>query len=223
MLPVAPAGGFQTSDSFQYTCHRCLRCCAHKRIRVNPYEVYRLARNRGLSTTAFIAEHTIEGGTELARREDGTCVFLSGEGCAVHADRPLVCRLYPLGRHVVPGKRDRYFMVETHPESEGVFGGEGTVESFLTAQGVGPFAAAADRYHELVLRLGQALSMRAAVDSHERVVAEEVLAAAPVQQEWLDIDAVIGEGPGHVPENDPDAALTRHIAILERQLLSSEK
>lgn len=34
-------------DRFSYVCNRCRRCCHHKLIRVNPYEIARLARNQG--------------------------------------------------------------------------------------------------------------------------------------------------------------------------------
>ena len=204
-----------------YTCHRCRRCCSNKRIRVNPYEVYRLARNRGMSTTEFLGAHTLCGGTELARRDDGTCVFLTEEGCGVHADRPFVCRLYPLGRRVVAGEPDAYFITETHPESEGVFGGDGTVEAFLESQGARPFSDAADRYYDLLLRLADVMSRRVATDAREHDAAAEVLSAAPELQQWLDINAVIataGDDPS-VIACSPEAAMARHIALLERQFL----
>lgn len=204
-----------------YTCHQCRRCCRNKRIRVNPYEVYRLARNRGMSTTEFLAVHTLCGGTELARREDGTCVFLTEAGCGVHTDRPFVCRLYPLGRRVLAGEPDTYFLTETHPESEGVFSNDGTVEAFLQSQGAPPFAEAADRYYHLLLRLVDVMSQRAAADSREYEGAAEVLSAAPELQQWLDIDAVIasaGDDPS-VTASSPETAMARHIAVLERQFL----
>ncbi len=204
-----------------YTCHRCRRCCSHKRIRVNPYEVYRLARNRGMSTTEFLAAHTQCGGTELARCEDGACVFLTESGCGVHTDRPFVCRLYPLGRRVLAGEPDTYFLTETHPESEGVFSNDGTVEAFLESQGAPPFAAAADRYYHLLLRLVDVMSQRAATDAREHNAAAGVLSAAPELQQWLDIDAVIataGDDPS-VFASSPEAAMARHIALLERQFL----
>jgi len=204
-----------------YTCHRCLRCCSHKRIRVNPYEVYRLARRVGMSTTEFLATNTICGGTELARREDESCVFLTKEGCGVHADRPLVCRLYPLGRRVTPGEPDRYHMSETHPESDGVFSDSGTVESFLASQGARPFEEAADRYFALLLRMGDAMSERASTDQEEYDAAAEVLSAPPDWQPWLDIDAALqsGDGESSAPAS-AEIAMTRHIELLERKFVS---
>jgi Fe-S-cluster containining protein len=107
-LPLLPAAPLGAAGAFSYEYKRCLRCCTGKRIRVNPYEVFRLARHLGTSTTDFLARYTIEGGTELARTGDERCVLLGESGCSVHPDRPLVCRLYPLGRHVKGGEPDRY-------------------------------------------------------------------------------------------------------------------
>ncbi len=139
-LPLAQTSlpPLDSSGAFSYECNRCTRCCRDKRIRVNPYETYRLARALGLSTTAFLARHTTAQGTELARTNDGRCVFLGPEGCTVHADRPLVCRLYPLGRHVRDGEPDRFHHLEPHPESEGVFGESGTVGDCAASQGASP-------------------------------------------------------------------------------------
>ena len=39
---------------FSYACHACNRCCRNKAIRVSPYEILRLARYLGVSTTQFI-------------------------------------------------------------------------------------------------------------------------------------------------------------------------
>ena len=78
-------------ERFRYVCHQCLRCCHDKKIQLNPYEVARLARNRGQTTTQFRAEWTVDGaGTVLQQTETGACVFLGAGGCMVHADRPLV-------------------------------------------------------------------------------------------------------------------------------------
>lgn len=63
-------------SGFSYACHACKRCCRNKAIRVNPYEILRLARRLKMSTTDFIAHNTEAGGTVLRSREDGNCVFL---------------------------------------------------------------------------------------------------------------------------------------------------
>jgi len=148
------------STPFSYACGRCSRCCHHKGIALNPYEVLRLARNRGLTTTEFIARYTDRAGTRLAQRADGSCVFLAAGGCGVHADRPLVCRIYPLARHVSPEDEETFSELEPHPQTEGRYGADGTVGDYLDAQGAGPFMEAADRYLNLFRALADSLARR---------------------------------------------------------------
>jgi len=90
---------------------------------------------------------TIEGqGTELRRKENGSCVFLGPEGCQVHADRPLACRLYPLGRQMDADGNENFATIEGHPQSEGEFTNKGTVADYISGQEAGPFMDAADAY-----------------------------------------------------------------------------
>jgi Fe-S-cluster containining protein len=206
-LPLAPSSSSATLEAggaYSYECNRCLRCCRDKRIRVNPYETYRLAHALGLSTTELLARHTTAQGTELARTDDGRCVFLGPEGCTVHADRPLVCRLYPLGRHVVSGEPDRFHHLEPHPESEGVFGSAGTVADYLATQGAAPFMHAADVYLDVVAELAGALAaMQEPPTSPE----------ADLATVWLDVDAVLARENVPAPA-DAEEAMALHRAAL---------
>jgi Fe-S-cluster containining protein len=143
-------------SGFRYTCNRCKRCCRDKRIMLNPYELIRLARSRGLSIAQLIDDHTDEGGSILRfGGPDNACGFLGPEGCTVHADRPLVCRLYPLGRFVQPDIGEIYALLEGHPESAGVFAGQNelvpgdTVGAYVDSQGASPFIAASEKYFAL--------------------------------------------------------------------------
>jgi len=79
-----------TRDSlFSYQCQACCgRCCYNKRITVNPYEVLRLATNKGVSTDEFIRFYLEKEGPYLNVTAEGNCVFHSGKECGVHADSP---------------------------------------------------------------------------------------------------------------------------------------
>jgi hypothetical protein len=197
--------------AFGYACHRCMQCCRAKRIRVNPYEVYRLARNLGITTTEFIERHTVNGGTELAIRDDMSCVFLGEDGCTVHADRPLVCRLYPLGRVVQPGMPDEFFRLSPHPQSDGVYDDAGTVSKYLEQQGAGPFMHAADVYLALLNRVGAALEEIEVREAGMHETLENVEAAE--SSHWLDIDAVLAENDSSAL--NADEAMTRHVTTLD--------
>ena len=138
---------------FSFSCSRCLRCCRHKRIQVNPYEIARLAGNRGISTTDFIRRFTTDGGTVLKWGADGVCSFLDSEGCSVHPDRPLVCRLYPLGWDIHTSGEESLSEVEPDPECKGAYGKDGYIMDFLEAQCTGPFIHAYKSYLGLFRRL----------------------------------------------------------------------
>ena len=141
-LPVVQGRG----AAFSYQCRACSRCCYGRRIQINPYEIARLSRGLGITTTEVISRFTVDGGTALATRPDFSCTFLGPKGCTVHADRPLVCRLYPLGRAVDAAGNEAFVKLEPHPETEGVYGADGTVNSYLESQSVAAYIAAADRY-----------------------------------------------------------------------------
>lgn len=132
---------------FGYICRRCSRCCQHKHIQLDPYEVARLARARRESTTEFRARWTVDGkGTTLRQKEDGTCVFLGPQGCEVHSDRPLVCRLYPLGRHFRGDGFEYFSIFEGHPQTAGEYNKNGTIADYLKSQQTKPFIVASDGY-----------------------------------------------------------------------------
>lgn len=186
-----------TRDSaFSYTCHACSRCCHDKIIQLNPYEVARLAENRRVTTTEFLVRYTERNGTVLRRVEEGACVFLTPEGCGVHQDRPLVCRLYPLGRRVTADGVESFREVVPHPETEGEYGTGARVEEFLARQGVAPFVEAVDRYVDVVARMTAAL-MGAMRDDEElkhevRGAVEQLVQGQDGDMpEWIDMDLIV--------------------------------
>lgn len=204
-------------ERFGYICHRCSRCCHHKKIQVNPYEVARLARNRGQTTTLFRAEWTVDGaGTVLQQTETGACVFLAPDGCTVHADRPLVCRLYPLGRHIVVGEEEQFSRLEPHPRSEGEYLTEGTIADFLEAQEADLFIQAADDYLQW---FDDALNMLAG----DLGTAPSTIVAMPTtdQGRLLDMDTAIaayGASTGGAEPADIEDRKALHLRILYQAL-----
>ncbi len=215
-LPVLHA----RDTAFSYTCGACSRCCYGKRIVVNPYELARLARHRDLSTTELIARFTVDGGTALAVRPDGGCVFLGGDGCTVHADRPLVCRLYPLGRIVQPDGGEIFVEVEPHPETAGVYGRDGTVGAYVESQGVAPYIAAGDRYYAVLVKL---MSLSASADGTPAPApSAEPAGDAELDAEsarFVDADLAVRaecQRTGEPFPADVESLVDKHIAVLER-------
>lgn len=151
---VARVDFSMTRDSaYSYACHGCNRCCHNKAIRVTPYEILRLARLLGISTTDFIADHTEAGGTVLRAKPNGDCGFLNERGCSVHPDRPLACRIYPLARWVTPEGVESFGHLMPHPQTAGVYGTSGVVQDYLDQQGLAPFFAMSDRYGAVYQRM----------------------------------------------------------------------
>jgi len=199
------------AEAFEYVCNRCSLCCRDKVIQVNPYEIARLARQAGLSTGAFVARYTEDGaGARLTRREDGTCSFLGPEGCGVHPDRPLVCRIYPLGRHVSADGTERWSHLAPHPETKGVYGVNGTIGAYVAAQGALPYMQATDEY---------AAWLRRAYDAVGE--AGEAAGDGPSASELLDMDSVIAarcRETGVEEPLDTEARKALHLAILAEWL-----
>lgn len=196
-LEIEPAS--LTRDSpWSYVCHSCGRCCHGRVIVVNPYELVRLARYRGVSTTALIAEST-QGGTLLRRDDDEACVFLTAQGCSVHPARPLVCRTYPLGS--IDSDPPVYWEAEASEGSEGVYGTAGTVAGFLEGQDI--TEALEGR------RLYEALYQEALANPGCDEGLDEV--------DFIDIDGSAQRG-GHEPIADPFQAARAHVARLRLRL-----
>jgi Fe-S-cluster containining protein len=204
---------------FSYRCQACSRCCRNKGIRINPYEVARLAEALGTTTTDVLARWTTEGGSMLAAREDGTCVFLGAGGCTVHAGRPLVCRLYPLGRSRDPDGAERFAELEPVADSDGVYGEDGSIDDYLRSQGVGPFLLAADRYVEVLKRMLAALARRPDVgDLGDEAGEATRRAPAASDESLLDLDAVVKRRcaeRGVAEPRDVEGRTEMHLEALE--------
>lgn len=134
---------------FNYSCQGCHSCCRSYTIPAGPYEILRLARHLGISTTEFIECYTADG-LQLAQHADGRCIFLDESGCSVHSDRPAACRAYPLGVMLRMDGEYRVLHKQLRPGSKGEYGESGTVRDFLTQQGIWPYLQALERYLELL-------------------------------------------------------------------------
>jgi uncharacterized protein len=217
MDSIVPTPANPRDESFGYICRRCLKCCRHKRIPLDPYEIARLARNRGVTTSEFRDAWTEQGaGLYLSQTEDGACVFLGSEGCTVHPDRPLACRLYPLGRHVFGDGTESFFPVEPHPQSLGELTRSGTVADFLTAQGAQPFMQATDDYFAWLMAVHESMD-----GMIEKQSADLPADAKGGGRDLLDMDGAIAKYCAAAAVAEPtDIEVRRklHLEILYREL-----
>ncbi len=209
--------GLSRGDRFGFGCGRCGACCSHKRIPLNPYEIARLAARLGITTTRFIDAHTADAGSFLRFDADGKCPFLRDKGCDVHADRPLACRLYPLGRHIEASGAESFLELRAEPECALVARDDRSVGDWLDEQGTAPFIAATDLYLDLLWKV------LVAYRAHAPRVPVEPPATDPDQEarDWLDIDAVLARH-GATAETDVENRMRMHIHFIEEELDSQE-
>jgi uncharacterized protein len=214
--------GLNRETLFFFSCSQCLRCCHHKKIQVNPYEIARLAANRRLSTAEFIECYTHDSGTILNWEEDGACVFLDSTGCGVHPDRPLVCRLYPLGRHVLPSGEESFSEIEPDDECKGVYGDDGMITAYLDSQGARPFMEAADRYLDLFWKLYMMLEEEAAEPEKQNAIVSVFQKFAGGERNgdigFADVDAIVAafcEKLSISVPNSTDDKMSVHIQAVE--------
>lgn len=147
---------FRTRESaFSYQCHACNKCCHGKGIQVNPYETMRLSGLLRITTSEFRQKYLNQ--QMLKHKPDSdACIFLGENGCTVHKDRPLVCRLYPLGRLRLDTGREIFTELTPHPESEGEYGTSSTVEGYLQTQEVESYLQAEKLYSEVITKMANA-------------------------------------------------------------------
>lgn len=208
---MEPADTLGPATPFSYRCTRCNRCCTGKRIQVNPYEIARIARARGVSTAEARERFTVEN--VLRQDDEDRCIFLGAQGCGIHGDRPLVCRLFPLGRVIESGGAVHFVRVDPS-WAHGEFGEAGIVADFVEAQGAGPFIAAADAYFDWYCRARERLATGGA--GIERGGAEE-----SGLDDLLDIDSQLAAYCGARGMKEPELPEERmrlHLAILDGQL-----
>jgi Fe-S-cluster containining protein len=117
--------------TFEFACHSkvpCFtRCCHDADMYLYPYDILRLKQRLGMTSEAFLLEHTFTALREtpyfpnvmlkMSDREGRPCSFLSADGCRVYEDRPYSCRAYPLEPAMSgdgEGKAEMHFYVARH-------------------------------------------------------------------------------------------------------------
>lgn len=114
---------YNSNDMVKADCHGCkgcYKCCTGmgNSVILDPYDVYRMQQGMGKSLSVLLAEgmaelNVVDGvvlpNMRMVGREE-KCVFLDENGrCSIHAVRPGLCRLFPLGRYYEDGSF-RYFL-----------------------------------------------------------------------------------------------------------------
>ena len=107
--PVVPEQ-FVEDHVIKFRCYKGIECfnacCRNIDITLTPYDILRLKKHLGLTSSEFLAKYTYPfefaknsiAGVKMLPVEGGTeCQFMTEEGCSVYEDRPTSCRYYPVG------------------------------------------------------------------------------------------------------------------------------
>ena len=207
---------------FSYQCNQCGRCCHDQVISLAPYDVLRLARAAGLSTGEAVAKYTIRRGSILKFNQDGACTALDGTKCTVHSGQPLACRLYPLGLEYSEKGAESYLRLEPVERSRGIYGEDGTVSSFLSAQDTESYLQMNRRYTSLLPAFRRRIHQLADFDVIEprefwRVAIREAL--AETNFDFNPIVAVLFAPDSIGNREDPEVdQVNGHIRYIEQQI-----
>lgn len=115
------------SDTVRFRCQRCTECCrhVHEVVPVEPLDLYRISKRllrensdpAGISRIIdqfFDAVVIDESGFFMlmlkSTGDDQHCIFLEGNKCTIHTDKPRACRTYPLVIYPTESGRLEYFI-----------------------------------------------------------------------------------------------------------------
>ena len=158
-------------DTFKFSCHpgiSCFnKCCGDVNIFLSPYDVLRMKRRLGMSSTEFLEKYALMPVQKDMRTpvvmlkmsddEAKSCQFLTDEGCGIYTDRPWPCRMYPLGmaaqKDTPDGWRGDQFYFLLKEEGCAGFGvaKQWTVRKWIDDQGVDEYDEWGAAFKELTL------------------------------------------------------------------------
>ena len=132
------------------TCSRSGTCCFGKSVMLNPWELFRLSKEKKVTPREFRDKYSEFGGIRLrfngkedAKGQNACSQYVDGFGCYVHLGRPLACRLYPLGRQIQNDKAHYMYQGNEFPClkdcSEVLKLPKPTVGEYLKGQATGEF------------------------------------------------------------------------------------
>lgn len=167
--PVVPTM-YDENKEIQFSCHKGIgcwnACCANIDISLTPYDIIRLKKRLGTTSTEFLREYTVPyemekdgiAGVKFRPVDNGTaCRFMQPEGCAVYEDRPTACRYYPIAL-LSMRKQDEYtdtqsyaIVEEEHCKGHAV-DRRLTIADYRKEQGVIEYDDLARGWRQLVLK-----------------------------------------------------------------------
>ena len=167
--PVVP-NLLKTDTKIQFRCYKGIscynECCRHADITLTPYDILRLKKNLGISTSEVLAKYTVPfemdasgmPGIKLRTQDDKpVCLLMNDEGCSVYEDRPSACRYYPVGLLAMratgaPNEEHHYCLVNEdhckgHDEDNEI-----TIDQYRAEQGVEEYDELNREWYQIILK-----------------------------------------------------------------------
>lgn len=161
---------FDGTKTIQFRCHKGIACfnacCKSIDINLTPYDILRLKRRLGITSTEFLEHFTFPfemekdgiAGVKLKPVENGSaCQFMTDDGCSVYEDRPSACRYYPVAllsmrRQDEYVDRDAYALVVEehclgHKEDRRL-----TIDEYRKEQGLDEYDQLSRGWRQLILK-----------------------------------------------------------------------
>lgn len=128
MIEMVRKNRLELDDTFEFACKQCGNCCRNRDnnpILLQGYDIYNIAKALGMTPATVMEKYTtLTRGYQsklpvlyIKARVDGSCPFLRTGKCTIQKDKPVVCRVYPLGRGY-DGNEFFYFKQEQSCEGE---------------------------------------------------------------------------------------------------------
>ena len=163
MHPLLPKESFCFTCSPEVPCFN--ECCRDLNQFLTPYDILRLKNNLGLTSGEFLEFYTVsyigpETGLPVVSLKQNQadrlkCPFVQPDGCAVYADRPSSCRMYPVARALSKSRETgavtEHFALIKEPHCKGF--GETRATSaghWIKAQGLSAYNEMNDRLMTLI-------------------------------------------------------------------------
>ena len=163
LIPIMPDEPFRFACSPEVTCFN--ECCRDLNQSLYPYDILRLKKGLGLSSSEFLKHYTTrhigpESGlpiVTLKTTDAGrlTCPLVTEKGCSVYPDRPSSCRTYPLVRAISrcrkTGKITEHFALLKEPHCLGFKGRKDqTVRQWINHQEIAVYNHINDKLMEII-------------------------------------------------------------------------
>lgn len=157
---------------FQFKCHSGLacfnQCCEKPTVILKPYDIMRLRRRLGITSTEFLERYTtkvVEDKSylplvllDIDRVEGGSCPFLEADtGCTVYEDRPGACRLFPItqGSGLMGNDVEEMYFCKRLDFCRGLAEEqEWSLAQWKADQGMEPYDALNQEWLEIILKRG---------------------------------------------------------------------